>query len=42
MLLYVAVSRADTGCFVYANTTAHTHRIAAELMERGIDVALGR
>ena len=37
LALYVAVST-DTGCFVYANTTARTHRIAAELMELGIDV----
>ena len=29
--LYVAVST-DTGCFVYSNTTANTHRVAAELM----------
>lgn len=36
--LYVAVST-DTGCFVYANTTAHTHRVAAALMETGIAVA---
>ena len=28
MLLYVAIAT-DTGCFVYTNTTAHTHRIAA-------------
>ena len=35
--LYVAVST-DTGCFVYSNTTARTHRIAAELMDCGIDV----
>ena len=34
--LYVAVST-DCGCFVYANTTPHTHRVAAELMEQGID-----
>lgn len=34
--LYAAVST-DTGCFVYANTTANTHRVAAELMETGID-----
>ena len=34
--LYVAVST-DCGCFVYANTTPHTHRAAAELMEQGID-----
>ena len=32
--LYVAVST-DTGCFVYANTTADTHRVAAALMEQG-------
>mgnify|MGYP000151750153 FL=1 len=36
--LYVAVST-DTGCFVYSNTTARTHRIAAALMDCGIDVA---
>lgn len=29
--LYVAIST-DTGCFVYSNTSANTHRIAAELM----------
>lgn len=34
--LYVAVST-DTGCFVYGNTTSGTHRIAAALMETGID-----
>ena len=34
--LYAAVST-DTGCFMYANTTANTHRVAAELMEKGID-----
>lgn len=34
--LYVAVST-DTGCFVYANTTANTHRVAAALLETGID-----
>jgi len=33
--LYVAVST-DCGCFVYANTTPHTHRVAAALMETGI------
>ena len=37
MALYVAVST-DTGCFVYTNTTARTHRIAAELLEL-VDVA---
>ena len=31
--LYVAVST-DTGCFVYANTTAHTHRVAADTPRR--------
>ena len=36
--LYLAVST-DTGCFVYANTTANTHRVAAALMETGIDFA---
>ncbi len=34
--LYVAVST-DTGCFVYSNTTAATHTVAAALMETGID-----
>ena len=34
--LYAAVCT-DTGCFVYANTTANTHRVAAALMETGID-----
>lgn len=36
--LYVAVST-DTGCFVYSNTTPETHRVAAALMETGIDYA---
>ena len=35
--LYVAVST-DTGCFVYSNTSAHTHRVAAALLETGIAV----
>ena len=35
--LYVAVST-DTGCFAYANTTAHTHKVAAALMEAGARV----
>ena len=35
--LYVAVST-DTGCFQYGNTTAHTHRVAAALMDTGLDV----
>ena len=34
--LYVAVST-DTGCFVYSNVTANTHRVAAVLLETGID-----
>lgn len=34
--LYVAVST-DTGCFQYSNTTANTHRVAAELLDTGID-----
>lgn len=36
--LYVAVST-DTGCFAYSNTTPRTHRVAAALMETGIDYA---
>lgn len=35
--LYVAIAT-DCGCFVYANTTPHTHRAAAALMEQGIPV----
>jgi phosphoesterase RecJ-like protein len=38
-LLYIAVTT-DCGCFVYANTTADTHRAAAELMEAGADYKL--
>lgn len=34
--LYVAVST-DTGCFAYGNTSPNTHRVAAALMEQGID-----
>ena len=42
--LYTGVST-DTGCFRYSNVTPRTHRIAADLMERGanhtaIDVAM--
>ncbi len=33
--LYLAVST-DTGCFVYANVTAHTHAVAAALLEQDI------
>jgi len=32
--LYAAVST-DTGCFVFANTTAEAHQVAAELIEAG-------
>lgn len=35
--LYCAVST-DTGCFVYNNTTAHTHTVAAALIAAGCDV----
>ncbi len=34
--LYVGVST-DTGCFRYANTTAKTLRVAADLLECGVD-----
>ncbi|MBQ9458582.1 MAG: DHH family phosphoesterase [Oscillospiraceae bacterium] len=34
--LYVAVAT-DTGCFVYSNVTANTHRVAAALIETGCD-----
>lgn len=34
--LYLAIST-DCGCFAYANTTAHTHAVAAALMRTGID-----
>ena len=34
--LYAAVAT-DTGCFVYANTTANTHMAAAALLATGID-----
>ncbi len=34
--LYTAVAT-DTGCFVYSNTTAQTHRVAADLIDLGID-----
>ena len=36
--LYVAIST-DCGCFAYGNTTAATHRAAAELAEAGIPLA---
>ena len=34
--LYVAVAT-DCGCFAYNNTTAHTHAVAAALLQTGID-----
>ncbi len=34
--VYTGIST-DTGCFCYTNTTAQTHRIAAELIERGCE-----
>lgn len=34
--LYVAIAT-DTGCFQYSNTTGETHRVAAALMDTGID-----
>ncbi len=36
--IYAAVS-SDTGCFKFANVTPATHRIAAELVEAGVDTA---
>lgn len=38
MCLYTAIAT-DTGGFKYGNTTAGTHRIAAELLETGIDIS---
>lgn len=37
--LYAAVAT-DTGCFRFSNTTALTHRLAAEFLEAGIDTGL--
>jgi len=37
--LYTAVST-DTGCFLYAATTAFTHRTAAQLLDYDIDIEL--
>lgn len=36
--VYAAIS-SDTGGFRYANATPNTHRIAAELLEQGVDAA---
>jgi bifunctional oligoribonuclease and PAP phosphatase NrnA len=35
--LYVGLIT-DTGKFMYENTNAHTHRVAAELIEAGVDI----
>lgn len=35
--LYVALST-DTGCFVYGNTNAESHRVAGSLLETGLEV----
>ena len=36
--LYTAIST-DTGCFVYSNTTAYTHKVAGKLIEVGADIS---
>ncbi|AET70026.1 exopolyphosphatase-like enzyme [Desulfosporosinus orientis DSM 765] len=36
--LYTAIVT-DSGCFQYSNTTAQTHRLTAQLLDRGIDLA---
>jgi len=36
--LYTAILT-DSGCFEYSNTTAQTHRSAAELLDRGVDLS---
>lgn len=36
--IYTAIST-DTGCFVYASTSAYTHNVAAELIKAGADTA---
>lgn len=36
--IYVGVAT-DTGCFRYGNTTAKSHRIAADMADTGIDIA---
>lgn len=35
--LYTAIVT-DSGCFQYSNTTARTHRLTAELLDKGIDL----
>ncbi|MDQ7093380.1 bifunctional oligoribonuclease/PAP phosphatase NrnA [Desulfosporosinus sp. PR] len=37
--LYTAIVT-DSGCFQYSNTTANTHRLTAELIEVGLNLAL--
>jgi len=37
--LYTAIVT-DTGCFQYSNTTANTHRLTAELLDKGVDLSL--
>ena len=36
--LYTAIST-DTGCFVYSNTSAYTHKVAGKLIEAGADIS---
>lgn len=38
LALYVGLAT-DTGCFKFANTTAKTHKIAASLLDKGINFA---
>lgn len=37
-LIYTAIS-SDTGCFKYSNVTPSTHRVAADLIDSGVDAA---
>ncbi len=39
LLIYVGILT-DTGSFHYSNTTAFTHRAAAELIEHGLDITM--
>jgi len=36
--LYTAIVT-DSGCFEYSNTTAQTHRLAADLLDKGVDLS---
>lgn len=36
--LYTAIFT-DSGCFEYSNTTAQTHRLTADLIDRGVDLS---